>query len=147
MRTACVLVPSFAVAVEANHALYREVAGAMLDALERVAPEVEPAGLGCAYADVRGLHGHYEDEFALAGALVEAVLGATGLLLGAGVAAGKFVSWVAASISPPSDAGVVLTGRGRGVPAGRAGGSGSWRTASIPRPSGRASDRRRCASG
>ncbi len=84
----------------------------MLDALERVAPEVEPAALGCAYADVRGLHGHYEDEFAL-GALVQAALNATGLLACAGVADGKFVSWVAASISPQGDAGVVAPGRER----------------------------------
>ena len=35
--------------VEANHALYREAFDAMLDALERVAPQVEPSGLGCVY--------------------------------------------------------------------------------------------------
>jgi nucleotidyltransferase/DNA polymerase involved in DNA repair len=79
----------------------------MLDALERVAPFVEPAGLGAAYADIDGLRGHYADEFALAGALVAAVRDATGLLASAGIAGGKFAAWVAASISPPGDAGVV----------------------------------------
>lgn len=162
MRVACVLIPSFAVAVErqanpalseqplvvldrstvldhspelrglrglparqakalcphatfagANHALYREVFEAMLDALELVAPLVESAGLGCAYADVQGLQGHYADEFALAGALVEAVREATGLLASVGVADGKFVASVAAAASPPGDAGIVPPGRER----------------------------------
>ena len=83
----------------------------MLDALELVAPEVEPAGLGCAYADVRGLYGHYEDEFALASALVETVRETTGLLAGAGLAEGKFVAWVAASSVDPGEAGIVPYGQ------------------------------------
>lgn len=112
LRQAKALYP-FAVFVEANHVLYREVFGAMLDALERVAPLVERAGLGCAYADIAGLQGHYEDEFALAGALVGAVRSATGLVPSVGIADGKFVGWVAASITPPGDAGVVPLGRER----------------------------------
>ncbi len=99
--------------VEADHARYRAVFDAMLDALETGAPLVEPAGLGVAYADIDGLHGHYADEFALAGALVGAVRDATGLLASVGIAGGKFVSSVAASISPPGDAGVVPAGRER----------------------------------
>jgi nucleotidyltransferase/DNA polymerase involved in DNA repair len=162
MRTACVRVPSFAVAVErsveqgltgqplividrgrvldasaelagvrgvtarqakalypravfreADHARYREVFGAMLDALERVVPLVEPAGLGAAYAGIEGLADHYEDEFALAGALVGAAREATALLASAGVADGKFPAWVAACVSAPGDAGVVPPGRAR----------------------------------
>src|SRR3989337_1912245 len=70
-------------------------------------------GAGRPYVDLRGMDGHYRDEFVLAGALVEAVRGATGLLAGAGIAGGKFVAWVAASITPPGDAGVVLPGRER----------------------------------
>ena len=89
--------------VEANHARYRDVAEAMLGALERVTPAVEPVGLGCAYADIRGLQGHYENEFTLAGTLVEAVRGATGLLASVGIANGKFVAWVAASITSPGE--------------------------------------------
>jgi protein ImuB len=99
--------------VEADHARYRAVFDAMLDALETVAPVVEPAGLGVAYADIDGLHGHYADEFALAGALVDAVRDVTGLLASVGIANGKFVASVAASISPPGDAGVVPPGRER----------------------------------
>ena len=110
LRQAKALCPH-AVFVEANHALYRDVAEAMLDGLESVTPLVEPAGLGAAYADIRGLEGHYEDEFALAGALVEVVQGATGLLASIGIANGKFVAWAAASITPPGDAGIVPQGR------------------------------------
>ena len=97
--------------VEANHARYRDVFNAMLDGLERVVPEVEPAGLGCTYADVRGLHGHYEDEFGLASALVETVRDVTGLLPSIGIAEGKFVSWVAASSVDPGEAGIVPCGQ------------------------------------
>jgi nucleotidyltransferase/DNA polymerase involved in DNA repair len=112
LRQAKALHPQ-AVFVEANHALYRDVAEAMLGALEGITPLIEPAGLGIAYADIRGLQGHYEDEFALAGALVEAVRSATGLLASVGIGDGKFVSWVAASISSPGDAGIVPSGRER----------------------------------
>jgi len=112
LRQAKALCPQAAF-IEAHQAVCREVAESLLDALESVTPVVEPAGLGCAYADLSGLGGHYRDEFALAGALVEAVRSATGLLACAGIANGKFVAWVAGSSTPPGDAGVVLPGRER----------------------------------
>jgi protein ImuB len=99
--------------IEANHALYCEVFDAMLDALEQAVPLVEPTGLGAAYADASGLQGHYADEFALASALVGAVRDATSLLASAGIASSKFVASVAASMSPPGDAGIVPPGRER----------------------------------
>ncbi len=100
-----------AVFVEANHALYRDVTEAMLDAVEEVSPLVEPAGPGAAYADILGLQGHYEDDFALATALAEVVKTATGLLAAVGIADGKFAASVAASIAPAGDAGIVPSGR------------------------------------
>lgn len=100
-----------AIFVEANHALYRDVAEALLDAVETVSPLVEPAGLGAAYADLLGLQEQYADEFALAAALVGAVRGATGLIASVGIAEGKFVARVAAEITPPGDAGIVPSGR------------------------------------
>jgi len=112
LRQAKALCPK-AVFVQANHSLYREVAEAMLDAAEEVSPQVEEAEPGVAYADVGGLDGHYEDEFALAGSLIESVRQATGLLAAAGVGEGKFTSWVAASMSAPGDAGIVPSGRER----------------------------------
>jgi nucleotidyltransferase/DNA polymerase involved in DNA repair len=102
-----------AVFIEAHHALYREVAETMVSALEEVTPAVEPAEPGVAYGDLTGLAGHYEDEFALAAALVRAVQGATSLVPSAGIATGKFAAWVAASMSPPGDAGIVPPGRER----------------------------------
>ncbi len=137
LRQAKALCPH-AVFLEANVSLYRDVAGAMLDALERVAPLVEDAELGVAYADISGLDGHYaaasseasvrrgarpggarqrehgsDVEFALASALVGAVRDATGLLASAGIADGKFVAWVAASMAVPGDAISVPPGRER----------------------------------
>ena len=100
-----------AIFVEANHALYRDVSEAMLDALESVAPLVEPTELGAAFADILGLQGHYEDEFALATAFVKTVKNATGLLASVGIGNGKFVAWAAASITPAGDAGIVPEGR------------------------------------
>lgn len=100
-----------AIFVEANYALYREVTEAMLDALESVALCIEPAELGVAYADIGGLQGHYEDEFALASSLIEAVRSATALLASVGIANGRFVAWTAASSAPPGDAGIVPQGR------------------------------------
>ena len=109
LRQAKALAPQ-ATFIEADHARYRAVFDTMIEALESVTPHVEPAGPGCAYADVLGLMGHYQDEFALAGALVEAVRDGAGLLAGAGIAAGKFAASVAASMSPPGDAGVIPLG-------------------------------------
>ena len=110
LRQAKALCPR-AVFAQANVSLYRDVAEAMLDAIEEVSPQVEEAEAGAAYADVGGLEGHYENEFALAGSLIEAVRQATGLLAAAGVAEGKFASWVAASMTTPGDAGIVPSGK------------------------------------
>ena len=109
LRQAKALAPQAAF-LEADHARYRAVFDTMLDALEGAAPLVEPAGPGCAYADTHGLGGHYEDEFALAGSLVQAVRDGAGLLPSAGIAGGKFPAAVAASMSAPGDAGVVPQG-------------------------------------
>ncbi len=103
-----------AVFVAAQPLLYREVAEAMLHALEQVGPQVELAEDGCAFVDVGGLDGHDADAFALAGQIVDVVRDATGLLPSVGMAEGKFVARVAAALCPPGDAGVVPTGRERG---------------------------------
>lgn len=111
LRQAKALYPH-ATFIQADHARYRAVYDTMLDALEEITPLVEPASLlGCAFADIGGLQGHYRDEFALAETTVAAVRDATGLLASVGVAGGKFVAWVAASEVTPGDAGVVAPGR------------------------------------
>ncbi len=98
--------------IEADFAKYRAASNTMLDALEEITPKVEPASiLGCAFADIGGLQGHYHDEFALAETIVETVRDATGLLATVGIADNKFVAWAAASEVRPGDAGVVTSGR------------------------------------
>lgn len=99
-----------AVCVPANLLLYREISGAMLQALGQVGPQVELAEQGRAYVDVGGLDA---DAFALAGKIAAVVQQATGLLPSVGVAEGKFVARVAAALCPPGDAGVVPRGRER----------------------------------
>jgi len=93
--------------------LYRDVDEAMLRVLQQVSPLIEPAAPGCAYASLSGLGRLYADEFALAARLTECVRAATGLLPAVGIAEGKFVARVAASLCPPGDAGVVPAGRER----------------------------------
>jgi nucleotidyltransferase/DNA polymerase involved in DNA repair len=101
-----------ATSIQADHARYRTVYDTMLNALEEITPLVEPASaLGCAFAGIGGLQGHYRDEFALAETIVGAVRDATGLLASVGIAGGKFVAWAAASEVLPGEAGVVATGR------------------------------------
>ncbi len=99
-----------AIFVPANPLLYREVSEAMFVALEQIGPYVELAEQGCAYVDVGGLDA---DAFALAGQIVDVVRDATGLLPAVGIAEGKFVARVAASLCAPGDAGVVPRGRAR----------------------------------
>ena len=99
-----------AVFVPANLLFYREISEAMLHALEQVGPQVELAEQGCAYVDVGGLDA---DAFALAEKIVDVVRRETGLLPAAGIAEGKFVARVAASLCAPGDAGVVPRGRER----------------------------------
>jgi len=116
-RQAKALCPQ-AVFLEADQARYRDVLERMLSALEGISPAVQPAGLGRAYIDIRGLQWHYEDEFALAGALTEAVRRAippeAGLLPAVGIAAGKFIAWVAAaSVSALGGPSIVAAGRER----------------------------------
>jgi len=94
-------------------ARYREAAAAMLRALECVAPEVEPAGLGCAYLDLRGLERHYAGADDLARTIVRAVREETGLLASVGIASGKFPARIAALLADPGAANVVRTGQER----------------------------------
>lgn len=100
-----------ATCVPANLLLYREVSGAMLLALEQVGPQAELAEQGCAFVDIGGLDGHDADSFAEKIAAV--VQRETGLLPSIGIAEGKFVARVAASLCTPGDAGVVPCGRER----------------------------------
>lgn len=102
-----------ATCVPANLLLYREVSEAMLCALEQIGPYVELAEQGCAFVDIGGLDSHYADSFALSEKIAAVVQRETGLLPSIGIAEGKFVARVAASLCTPGDAGVVPCGRER----------------------------------
>jgi nucleotidyltransferase/DNA polymerase involved in DNA repair len=97
----------------ADHARYRAATRAMLGALEQIGPQAEDAGPGCVYLDVSGLDHHYADPFALAAAITGVVQAATGLTPSVGIAKGKFVAHVAASLCTPGEASVVPPGRER----------------------------------
>jgi nucleotidyltransferase/DNA polymerase involved in DNA repair len=124
LRQARALYPH-ALYIPEDPARYAEVATAMLRALDRIAPEVEPAEQGCAYVGVRGLERLYQPSLVdqhrtddrrpttddpIAVALVRAVFEETGLLAAVGVAGGKFVARVAALSVDPGGVRVVREG-------------------------------------
>lgn len=86
--------------------------GPVLDALDSFSPVVEPPsraqlgdGRAAAYVDVTGLEALYGPESSLAARLIEVVADAdiAGLRPSAGIAAGKFAAWVAASLAARVD--------------------------------------------
>lgn len=97
----------------ADHALYRAADRAMLGALQRVGPHAEGAAPGCAYLDISGLDRHYADPFLLASRITADVQAAITLTPRVGIAEGKFVATVAASLCADGEAGVVPPGRER----------------------------------
>ncbi len=94
--------------------LYRGRWEAVLNALDSFSPEVEDAGLGCAYLNVGGLGGHYRDETDLATRIVEAVEAASGLPAAAGIADTKFLAFAAAIGAGPGRTRTVLAGEETG---------------------------------
>ncbi len=100
LREALVRCPLLAV-IEARPARYQAVVEAILDALERVAPAVEPGPQGTAYADLRGLGGCYGSPEALAAALLGAAPRELGPRLG--IAPSKFAALVAAHHAMPAE--------------------------------------------
>ena len=97
----------------ANVALYRSVVRSMIDTLELLGPQAEAAAPGCAYLDIEGLDRHHADPSTLASAIINTVHTATGLTPAVGIAEGKFVAHVAASLCAPGRADVVPPGQER----------------------------------
>src|SRR4029453_9442295 len=83
------------VALDARPARYEARDAAILDALERVVPGVEPAGLGMAYVDLAGLVRCYRSPAALHAALLGCAPSELRPRLGAGPT--KFVAGRGAS--------------------------------------------------
>ena len=82
--------------VEPRPALYAETFTAILDALERFSPRVQPAEPGCAFLDLDGTDRLWPDEHALARALQGAVRAVCRLVPNVGIADGMFVARAAA---------------------------------------------------
>jgi nucleotidyltransferase/DNA polymerase involved in DNA repair len=83
--------------VAPDNVLYQREWESVLDALDRVSPEVEDAGLGGAFVNVRGLDAHYRDDGALASRIIDLVRSASGLEAAVGLAEGKFPAFAAAT--------------------------------------------------
>lgn len=86
------------VVLDARPARYEAQNAAMLDALEQVAPEYEPDGLGVAYVDLPGLIRSSGGSQALYAALLSCVSSELRPRLGVGPT--KFVAWLAAFQAP-----------------------------------------------
>jgi DNA polymerase-4/protein ImuB len=93
---------------------YGDAFDQILRVLETVSPLVDPAAPGCAFIGLDGLNGHYRDEMALGDALAQAVRHASGLMPSIGLAEGKFIARVAATVSAPSEVCLVPPRQERG---------------------------------
>ena len=93
--------------------LYRSTWESVLDALGEVSPEIEDEDLGRAYANVRGLEGHYHDEKALASHLIATVLDAASLEAAVGIGEGKFPALAAGTTCAPGESCIVPAGTER----------------------------------
>lgn len=88
-----------AVILPPNPGLYRELNDRFLDALEKVAPVVEEAGLGYAYVDLSGMEYLHPDVRALLRTMIEVASSAVGNLRATACAGpNKFVAGVAAAL-------------------------------------------------
>jgi DNA polymerase-4 len=85
--------------VPADMPFYRTAFNEILDALENISPLVEEADLGCTYVGIDGLHLIYPDDSAIIAAIREAV--PTVFSPRMGIAANKFLAYLAARRSPP----------------------------------------------
>jgi nucleotidyltransferase/DNA polymerase involved in DNA repair len=113
--------------IPADPARYHEAAQAMLRALERVGPEVEPAEQGRAYVGVRGLERMFIGSgerwemrsgddvvyVAIGQAMISAVREATGMTPSVAIASSKFVARVASVMCNPGYVRVVAEGAER----------------------------------
>lgn len=112
IRKAIGLCPEAAV-LPPDPVLYRNVWETVLDAFDRVAPEVEDDDVGRAYLNVAGLQGIYRDDAELAGRIIDVTYGASGLMPSVGIAGGKLPALAAATTVSPGELHVVPVGAER----------------------------------
>jgi nucleotidyltransferase/DNA polymerase involved in DNA repair len=88
---------------------YGRAADALLDAVESAEPLVEPGEPGTAFAAIDP-HADGEEQAAACARLLGAVRDGAGVLASAGAGEGKFITWVAATVSAPGELSVVPAG-------------------------------------
>lgn len=99
-----------AVVLPPDPVLYRNLWEEVLEALGEVTPELEDQSWGQAYLNVNGLAPHYRDEESLCEHIRSAVLSASSLESGIGLAEGKFPARVAGYESEPGTTCIVNRG-------------------------------------
>ena len=99
-----------AVVLAPDAAYYDRLFNELLDALEEVSPEVEAAGLGAAFLSLGGLPVGRQE---FAEEVIAGIHRRFGFVASAGVASGKFVARVAASLTRPGAVRVVAPGSER----------------------------------
>lgn len=110
IRRALGLCPE-AVVLPPDPVLYRNIWDTVLDAFDRVTPEVEDDDVGRAYLNVAGLQGIYRDDAQLASRIIDVTYGASGLMPSVGIAGGKLPALAAASTVPAGELCAVPPGK------------------------------------
>lgn len=109
LRDARTLVPDLAL-LAPDPVFYGRSFETMLAAIEDAEPFVEPGEPGIAFAAIDP-HANEETQQQVAVRLVHAVRESTGVVASAGVGEGKFIAWIAATVSAPGDVTVVPASR------------------------------------
>lgn len=121
--------------VKANHALYREVSGAVHAVFRRYTAQIEPVALDEAFLDVTARAPTIDEAAALAAELKAAIRLAVSLTASLGVARGKMLAKIAGSMSKPDGLLAVAEGREAaflaGLPVGVLWGIGPKREAQL----------------
>ena len=109
LRDARTLAPDLAL-LTPDPVFYGRSFEAMLAALEDTEPFVEPADPGTAFAAIDS-NADGEAQLQAASRLVYAVRESTGVVASAGVGEGKFIAWIAATVSAPGEVSIVPASR------------------------------------
>ncbi|HYM14913.1 MAG TPA: DNA polymerase Y family protein [Dehalococcoidia bacterium] len=108
LRDARTLVPELTV-LSPDPVFYSRAEDALLAAIEQTEPLIEPAEPGIAFASIDP-HADSTAQAEACARLVRAVRDGAGVLASAGAGEGKFIAWVAATVSAPGEVSAVPAG-------------------------------------